>query len=200
MNEKDFATRMLESPYLIGPVDYELGDPGRNQKTLEQLMAQPDLTQLESFKGIPIYETGQQIFAVDEDTRRIAYLVTYEFKYLRKLNVRGISQIKLWRSAAPRGLTAHVFWNVLLPLTGVMISDNVQTNSGQKFWTDSITEALLRGAFVYLVNTVDGTIHPILDRNDYEATGDKAYPGTNEGTAWRYLISEKPLPAGKVAT
>ena len=88
-------------------------------------------------------------------------LITYYVDYARiSKPVSGVVQIRVWKclfhnGSLPAGFATHMVFSVFLPEYGKVVSDEIQTRDGRKFWIALMTTALARGLRVSLLNTQD---------------------------------------------
>jgi hypothetical protein len=190
MDARRHIDAIFEHPHLIGKIEYDLEQVDKNKATLERLIKEPDLEEIGSFKGIPLYRNGHEIFSTQEGM--IICMVVYEVRQIPRAHITGICQVKLWRGFGPRGMTAYIFWELLMPILGVMVSDSLHSDDGKKFWQDSVSEALLGKGYVYLVNRVTGRIQAIKSQQEYADSWVTGY-AKHDGMNWRYVITLAPL-------
>lgn len=147
-------SNLFEMPQLIGEVDFDLDDRERNRIVCNSL--RPSAVELFTFRNVVIKKSGKHIYAERGDGL-MPYLIETERKWIGAVNKQAMIQRGLWRDAAISsiaGLTKKVFFEVLLPQTGMVASDRQQSDDGRRFWVLRVSEALEMGLFVYLVDVM----------------------------------------------
>ena len=148
---------LKENPTLLSTdIDFKLSDDSFNSNYNKELLKSSKTKILETFDDFTdskLYKSGNKIFL--SDGFKIYYFVHYVEKYQPLLGEKAITQIKVWRSNSSGGIShlpSYVFYNYLLPITGVIITDIEQTDDGKRFWWDRIVQSLRNGDFVYFIN------------------------------------------------
>jgi hypothetical protein len=94
-----------------------------------------------------------EVFLVNRDEKVLTYYVNYEVNHLKGLG-RCATQVVLWRRAGSGlpGVTSRVFNSLLMDKFDAMVSDEIQTPDGQRFWIDRMAEAIQHGWSVGLID------------------------------------------------
>ena len=94
---------------------------------------------------------------------------------VKALPLRAACQVGVWRNpqAATTKIAASVFWDVLF-LQHDMISDKVQTEHGQRFWSYRIAEAFDKNLCVYFLKLRESKIVEILRMKSLDDFVDRA--------------------------
>jgi hypothetical protein len=156
-------------PGICDVTDFGLTDEKKNKKILKNLLTKKK----ETFWGTETHElfrTGAwdgsgYILLQNKRENLISYIVKYEMKNGVMNFKKVIVQVKVWRSLkdpAVSGLAKKIFFGILLPKYGAIMSDMLQTRDGQRFWIDNMTQADARGYQVAYVdrNQRKVVIHP----------------------------------------
>ncbi|MGL4925644.1 MAG: hypothetical protein ACRC4K_02235 [Plesiomonas shigelloides] len=144
------------------------------------------------------------------DTPEIVYALKIIFRQDVVVGTKTCTQVMVWRtsraghSRALQGLASLVF-DHLLSTHVIMVSDNMQTHDGRRFWMARISEAINAGYSVYMA---DGTeeefpLHPITNDDqlyDSWCLDDECVKRSWDGDIWgedrdvhihRYLVISK---------
>lgn len=82
-----------------------------------------------------------------------------------------IQQVAVWRDPLDHrteGVTAKVFFDYLLPKTGYIITDALQTGDGERSWEIQIARAFQRNLFVYFISFIpDRKIRRLKSKFDF---------------------------------
>jgi len=146
-----------ESPAKIEPTQFTLDDDDANlaftkkqmKRVAEVIRATPDYQLVRTGDG----NTGYFLL-YDNVTQLSDYVIEYHAKKWSWLP-RTVTQCLLWRrlgSVSNRGITAEVFFDILLPRYGAIMSDRLQTEAGHNFWIDRMADAVAKGYKVGLAN------------------------------------------------
>jgi hypothetical protein len=110
----------------------------------------------------------------DRENLQIAYAVDIELTD-EKINQKSCTQILVWKRAGSeellRGFAKKLF-NHFLQKYVVMITDELQTSDGKRFWENRIVEAFVENKFVYFLdkNSVDKKLQQIESSDDFFET------------------------------
>ncbi len=197
MNWDEHPTRitieLFESPKTIVDTTFGLENEPENAKRLAYLKAQPDYKQVGEYQGTLIYKSGDFYFS-EYEGRLMGYMARIETKTLPG-DSRYVTQIALWRKPihSPEYIAGYVFWTLLFPLHGAIMTDSSQTRLGKRFWEQRVGDALTKSLFVYLLDTRALTAKPIRSAADYTRGVDSAYGNTDRHKDYRLLITDKAL-------
>jgi hypothetical protein len=141
--------RLDEMPKLIIPTDFQLNDTAFNRKLAAELLSKKKET-FEDNENYELFLTGNKINGYIvlylKDEKQIGYLIKYQTQYRKFIDLRVVTQLALWRQPGQpyvSGITKHVFFDILLPKFGAVMSDGQQTEYGMNFWKDRMAEASL---------------------------------------------------------
>jgi hypothetical protein len=187
-----------EAPQDIPATDFGFADPETQKTFFDKIQKHHahDTKVIDSYKGLEIKRAGNTIFA--EDSAGLVYFVQFIDEKYRALPGRHVTQIAVWRRsrASYKGLASHTFWNHLFPIHGLIMSDGQQTDSGQRFWVDRISEAFELGHYVYRVNLLDRsslTHYKPTDYTEFRHWIDGLYGSKARYRYERIVISATPL-------
>jgi hypothetical protein len=148
---------IFESPQVVSPTDFDLGDTIINKKFAKTLLKKVRET-IEDTADYSLLRTGDDntgyIAIYDKYLKMLAYIVKFETDNLPFIG-RSVTQIALWRMLGnPNvvGKTQEIFFGYLLQHWSSIISDGEQTEDGSKFWKDRMGEADRKGYRVGLAN------------------------------------------------
>lgn len=153
------------APQLISPLDEGHPILVKVQQACLKALLDNKAKKVGSWNTIPLWLTGSDkdgcYFLAEADTKAqdgILYFVKYSVVRLPRAAGLGaaVRQVLVWRNpkvgVGPAGVAHHVFFNVLLPKYGALVTDRLQTQRGQQFWEFAVAEALRRGLIVELLN------------------------------------------------
>lgn len=150
---------LYETPQKIGDIDdHLLNNRASNANLAYKYLADKRKVLIKELADkVGLYELPQNYIVIDERTNppKIIYYVKYEVQNLGYLGRKAASQVLVWRSVGfkeTRGLPSRIFFDYILPKTGTIVTDYLQTNEGERFWGDRVGDALSEGNFVYYVN------------------------------------------------
>ena len=97
--------------------------------------------------------TGGSVYA-EREGNLVLYIQYSTYRYAF-LPMQALTQTKLWRSQSllvSHEFSHNLFFQIMLPLSGAILSDKEQTSDGQEFWKRRCMEALQIGCHVALVD------------------------------------------------
>lgn len=139
------------APQLIPSEKYTLHD--------QKLLYSDKLSRLNSSQvlsaidqNIKLYARNDEIFALDSAKQQLVYLVKFIKDCKRFIDVVAgtnehlhyVTQIRVFRDSTntkTKGIAEEIFWQHLLPMTGLIVTDQDQTPDGRRFWGNRIGEA-----------------------------------------------------------
>lgn len=98
------------------------------------------------------YVDFDHVYTVDAASDQLAYFIEFVQVDVGLSGHSAVTQIALWRNRSvysSLGMATAVFFNYLLPRFKIVMSDSLQTESGQYFWLNRMVEALRKGLYVY---------------------------------------------------
>jgi len=151
---------LYETPQSIGDIgeDHPLNNRAQNAKLAYKYLADKRKKLIKQLAdGVNLWELPIEYVGIDQRTNppRVIYYVRYEVQNLGYIGRKAASQVLVWRSRAGQitsGLASNIFFNYILPKTGTIVTDYLQTKEGAGFWEDRINDALSSNKFVYYVN------------------------------------------------
>jgi len=97
-------------------------------------------------------------FITPKDESYVAYFVQYKPITYSKLGLKALRQALVWRKTkgdiVATSMPLRVFFEILLPKFGQIISDYEQTEFGRDFWLRAVDMAFEKNLFVYVVNRI----------------------------------------------
>lgn len=144
----DLITRLFETPALMSTdYDFGMGSPDRRRKIARWASEESRtrvLEETDEFRLLKVEaDRGGHFLLVDKAEGEAKLMVRYDITAHPGLG-RAATQIELWRdvSYAPaNGQTRRIFFEFLLPLTGIVLSDSIQTRDGMRFWVNMMATA-----------------------------------------------------------
>lgn len=195
-----FKNFLLETPQSISDVDFGLNDPNQNRSFFEELMRNKRKKEVASYddgKAI-LYQLGYKLILVNKIDMKVEYFVQYKIEYYKTLESRACTQIKVWRkspSIYAKDLAKDIFFNNLLKIEGIMMTDIQQTDAGKRFWENRISEAFSQKLFVYYVDFNSKKLENLENYNEFVRFMNEktVYGFTHANQAKRLIISERQL-------
>lgn len=83
--------------------------------------------------------------------------------------------IKKFNNTQKTGVAKFIFWELVMPEFGCMVSDFQQTESGRGFWEYRIDEALEKGFVVRMLDTNSNTVVVLKTREDFWNLSDQIW-------------------------
>lgn len=147
---------LFESPVLVEPTTFNLYNKRFNKKLAHKLLQSSKRRVIYSINDdIHLYEYPQAYALIDISTKEILYYMKYKFLRKSFLPKPAAQQVLVWRnmkSAKTGRIASKIFFDFLLPKTGIVVTDAEQTENGQEFWFNRIGEAFEKRLFVYYVD------------------------------------------------
>jgi hypothetical protein len=209
MNKK---FKICEMPRRIYPVDPDLGFTveKNNRDLASEIIKSKNTIQLESTKlGNILYKYGNKFVLVDPYRMMVLYYLSWKDKYYKYLNSTVSQEVLHWRD---RGLyetidlSSHVFFDLLLPIHGKIMTDFIHTNSGERFWLRRINETFNKNLHIYCIyflQTTDSSRKIVKVKDDLSFKSLLISPDNklsnnpwgydNKFEARRILITQEPL-------
>lgn len=152
---------LKESPERIPPVIFYAEDDDTNRELTAKLMRKVSEV-IEDHNEYSIVRTGDGYngwyLLFDKKTKLSDYMIKYEHRNYKWLVDNGaVTQCILWRrfgSIFTQGITQKVFFDILLPRYGAIMSDIQQTDYGHNFWIDRLAQAISKNLSVGLANVM----------------------------------------------
>jgi len=156
----NFEEYLTEAPQRIEPDEFNLNNIDKNREICKRLLKDYKLKLLsDDFKGgSKLYSTKREIFL--ENKGFILYYVKYEINQYKLVDKSVVTQTILWRKRGAgqnkdlMGLPTRLFFDVILEITGVVATDKQQTNNGEIFWYDRVSQSFEDNLYVYYLNVL----------------------------------------------
>lgn len=195
---------LLEMPQKIPPTIFDFEDDAKNREFTAERMKKISKI-IEDNENYSIVGTGDGYHGwyllFNKETKLSDYAVQYEFRNWNWIN-GSVTQCVLWRrvgSIFTRDITKRMFFSVLLPKYGAIMSDRQQTDNGHNFWIDRLADAVARNLRVGLADTARHMV------DWYDGTHIDVVKWTRQKDAFkegekyqdlRYVIVAEPRQAG----
>ena len=199
----EFQRILLEVPQTIIDIgdEHVLNDKLGNIKLARKIQANSKKKVVKELEAaVTLYELPEKYVVLDETNPavpRVIYFVWYKIQNLNFINRKAASQILVWRAGGYpilTGLAEYVFNELILPITGTIVTDYQQTNNGKRFWQDRIGKALKAKKYVYYVNfQPERVIKQINHISDLEDLDKQAYGVHQKFRQRRLIIAEDPI-------
>lgn len=148
---------LFEAPQELNATEFNLDDPKVNRRLAHDFTHNGEKLE-DVTERLSLWQRGRRIALVLEDPgkpRSLIYYVQWKERFHKLIGHKAISQVAVWRDALdPRskGIAAKIFWEHLLPIHEVMMTDTMQTPDGKRFWTNRVAEAFEHRLRVYYLN------------------------------------------------
>jgi hypothetical protein len=146
-------------PALSTDDEFNFSDSDLNKATAEKALASktmdlpefnPDPDKYECVIARP--DSKSVIALINKQTKETVYYVELEKD---TVDMKSVTQVKVWRhmiDSGVDGMAARVF-DYLVEKFGTIVSDDIQTQLGKRFWIKRMVEADSKGYEVGLINT-----------------------------------------------
>lgn len=136
--------------------DFGLENLLQNRKKLELYLKQETevLEEDESYKFFLAgsWDTFGYLVKYDKKENEIVYLCKFQVVNLEPIFSKVVTQTEVWRALKSMpGIAKRVFFDILLPKYGAILSDKIHTERGKDFWINCLGEALAKGLDVGVV-------------------------------------------------
>lgn len=153
------AKALFEMPSMIsGSRDFGWPNESLNKERAQTAFSDPDKQMLYEDDDCELFQIGDastgRIYLFNKRFETIDYYVQYETSHW-KMTGQTITQIEVWRTvgiAYFKNITTHVFFKILLPRFGSIMSDEQQTEDGKRFWLRVMDEASHDGYHVAFID------------------------------------------------
>ena len=147
-----------EMPRRIDPLDPELGfkDLNLNRRIASGVLESSNKIQIKQFNnGLVLYRIANKFVLIDPFRVTVVYYLAWKTKFFKYLNTKVVSTVLHWRDRpipGQIGLTSWVFFDLLLPIEGAIMTDIKHSSPGEAFWVRRIEEALEKNLYVYYLD------------------------------------------------
>lgn len=159
LNEEE---ELFEMPKEINATEFNLDDPKVNRRVAMDFKL--DGEKIEQVDDrLSLWTRGNRMALLVEDPDRptkLIYYVQWKEIFHKFVGHRAITQVAVWADKLdPRAkdIARKIFWEHLLPLYEVLMTDALQTPDGQRFWRNRVGEALEHHLRVYYLNLMPST-------------------------------------------
>jgi len=151
---------LFEMPRRIPLPDNEFGlkNTAHNKKIANSIMLNKNAVVLEEFTyHRKLYKYKNKFALIDTDNAVLLYYMRYQNQYIKYLQAEVTSEVLLWKNRSQylvglTNITSRVFFEYLLPINGIIMTDTLHTEPGELFWLKRIEEALSKKLYVYYIN------------------------------------------------
>lgn len=184
---------LTEAPKLIDP---EKVSPDAAKKAYATLKADSKTKVLDSpYANADLVQSGDRFAILDHGKQEITYYM--EFKERDLEGRKAVYQNMVWRNATvggTRGIAERIFFENLLPIHGVMTTDDIQTDLGKLFWRSAVGRAIEKNLHVYFFDlNTRAQPTPIKTQSDLDDVVSFVWGKGQENRYRLLMISQKPF-------
>lgn len=194
---------LFETPKMISPTSFNMYDVRVNHRFARRLLSKNNKRIIFSLDDdIHLYEFSSAYALIDIKKLEVLYYVKYKFLKKSFLPKPAAQQISVWRNRRKlktSNIASKIFFDFLLPKTGIVVTDAEQTEDGQAFWFNRIGDAFNKGLYVYFIDIMaPRKIKRIFDEDElYDIVKDANIWGSEQKhTTRRIAISDTIFPTG----
>lgn len=163
----------------LSPDEFGLKNVEYNYRVASSILKHPQKTLVETYpRQRNLYRYQNRFILIDEESVMVLYYLSWKEEFFKILNTTVTTEVLHWRNRGQTmmgfaNLTRHVFFDLLLPLRGAVLSDSLHTPSGEAFWVKIIEESFDRNLGVYYLNFLPVNTHvnreiiQLHDKNDF---------------------------------
>lgn len=193
----------VSMPELIEDTSFDLDDDASRKELFTKLTNKLSVERIGSYKGLEFYATGRSSnegywFLLNKRGTDLAYVCRFITLGASSMQFKAkvVTQIAVWRNynyAESRAFPAYIFFRMLLPKYGVVMSDSQQTNDGRKFWQSRMLDALHKGLFVYTFDQNTRDLNRLHNTDDIDDAAPYLWKKDPKFRTRRVLISQTKL-------
>ena len=190
-------------PELIPDTEFDLDVPETRLDMLKKLMDKSSAKKVGEFKGMSLYKTGddQQSgywFLINSAGDDLAYVCKFVTLGASSLHFKSkvVTQVAVWRNLdiyLTRKFPTYIFFNMLLPKYGVVMTDSQQTRAGRTFWQARIGDAIHKNLYVYTFDQNTRELQRLHNTDDLDNAAPYIWARDPKFRTRRVLISQTPL-------
>jgi hypothetical protein len=190
-------------PELIEDTSFDLDDETVRKNLLSRLLDKSSMELVGTYKGLNFYVTGRNSnggywFLLDKTGSDLAYVCRFVTLGASSMQFKSkvITQVAVWRNFdvyVSRAFPAYIFFRMLLPKYGVVMTDNQQTKDGRRFWQARMGDALHKGLFVYTFDQNTRDLHRLHNTDDIDDAAPYLWKKDPKFRTRRVLISQTKL-------
>ena len=163
MSDSKFG--IYESPQRFDPSNPELGFDvtNINQKLAYEVLSSRAILVQTTKLGNSLYKCGNLFILVDPHRVVVLYYMKWVDEYYNLLGTTVAREVLHWRNRGvfeSRNLTSHVFFDLMLPIHGCVMTDIMHTSPGEGFWLRMVDEAFDRELHVYHIDFLQSKARP----------------------------------------
>lgn len=147
-------------PTIIAPTQFGFDDIIKNKNHVNKLKKKNGTELYSVDNRFSLYEYPQEYAYIDMDEGILLYDMKYQTKKIvinDDLKIYAVHQVRVWRnvnSPYTGRIPTKIFFDYLLPKTGIIITDSQQSLYGKAFWYNRIGDAFDKGLYVYYVDVM----------------------------------------------
>ena len=193
----------VSMPELIEDTSFDLDDETVRKNLLSRLLDKSSMELVGTYKGLNFYVTGRNSnggywFLLDKTGSDLAYVCRFVTLGASSMQFKSkvITQVAVWRNFdvyVSRAFPAYIFFRMLLPKYGVVMTDNQQTKDGRRFWQARMGDALHKGLFVYTFDQNTRDLHRLHNTDDIDDAAPYLWKKDPKFRTRRVLISQTKL-------
>lgn len=163
----------------LPPDEFGLKNEKYNSRIVSTILAAKNKSMIESFgDGRDLWRYKNKFILIDSRLQQVLYYLSWREEHYNFFDRMVATEVLHWRNRGQymmglSNLTQHVFFDLLLPLYGAILSDRLHTSYSEAFWVKMIEAAFNRDIAVYYVNfiavssNINREIIRLYDRNDF---------------------------------
>lgn len=193
----------VSMPELIEDTQFDLDDPVVRKELFKKLTAKDSCEKVGAYKGMDFYATGRNSnegywFLLNKAGDDLAYVCRFKTLGASAPHFKSkvATQVAIWRNygvADSRAFPTYIFFKMLLPKYGIMMSDSQQTNDGRKFWQSRMLDAMHKGLYVYTFDQMTRALRRLQSSYDLDSNANYLWSKDPKQRTRRALISQTPL-------
>lgn len=174
---------LFEMPKEMNATEFNLDDVKVNRRVTHDFTNNGE--KIENVNDrLSLWQLGNRMALVVEDPNRplhIIYYVQWKEIFHKFVGHKAITQVTVWADKLdPRSkdIAQKIFWEHLLPIHQVLMTDALQTPDGQRFWRNRIAEAFEHHLHIYYLNLMQsagGVERELVEIRDLQHFADLAH-------------------------
>lgn len=183
----------------------ELDSPEGNHNKFLSLYSKTGLEIIKKYENAEgegvLVRSGQKFALLNLTLGHIDYYMQFEVG--KVAGVKAATQIAIWSRGNSwfinqnNRIPADLFFNKLLPLTGVIAADREQTTDGMRFWQKRLVDAKSLGLFIYIHDRSRNTLTPLHTYAEIDEALKENWGWGGQFAFQRAIISQRELALNK---
>ena len=193
----------ISMPELIADTSFDLDDPEVRKEMFKRLTQKSSCEKVGSYKSMEFFATGRSSnegywFLLNKRGDDLVYVCRFVTLGASSTSFRSkvVTQIAVWRNYDvydTRQFPAYIFFKMLVPKYGTVMSDSQQTKDGRRFWQSRMGDALHKGLYVYTFDQMTRELKRLHASDDIDAAAPYLWAIDSKFRTRRILISETAL-------